>query len=75
MVGYENVPNFVEYLQSEFTGPSSEFCTLTGTLAVRRRCLGYRHTGCLQLSHRRPQEMCRLRTHPRTDVDSPRLLY
>jgi len=40
------------------------------------RCsrLGYRHAGCLQLSHRRPQEMCGLRTHPRTDVDPPRFL-
>ena len=37
-------------------------------------CLGYRHAGCLQLSQRRPPEMCRLRTRPRTDVDSPRFL-
>ena len=37
-------------------------------------CLGYRHAGCLQLSHRRPPEMCGLRTRPRTDVDPPRLL-
>ena len=35
-------------------------------------CLGYRHAGCLQLSHRRP--LCGLRTRPRTDVDPPRLL-
>jgi len=24
----------------------------------QRSCLGYRHAGCLQLSHRRPPEMC-----------------
>jgi len=35
----------------------------------RRSCLG-----CLQLSHRRPPEMCGLRTRPRTDVDPPRFL-
>ena len=35
--------------------------------------LGYRHAGCLQLIHRRPPEVCRLRTRPRTDVDPPRL--
>ena len=34
--------------------------------------LSYRHAGCLQLSHRRPPEMCGLRTRPRTDVDPPR---
>jgi len=28
----------------------------------------------LQLNHRRPQEMCGLRTRPRTDVDPPRFL-
>jgi len=39
-----------------------------------RSCLGYRHAGCLQLSHRRPPEMCGLRTGPRTDVDLPRFL-
>jgi len=39
-----------------------------------RSCLGYRHSGCLQLSHRRPPEICRLRTRPRTDVDLPRFL-
>ena len=39
-----------------------------------RSCLGYRHAGCLQLSHRRPQAMCGLRTRPRTDVDPPRFL-
>ena len=39
-----------------------------------RSCLGYRHVGCLQLSHRRPPEMCGLRTRPRTDVDPPRFL-
>ena len=38
----------------------------------RRSCLGYRHAGCLQLSHRRPPEICGLRTRPRTDVDPPR---
>ena len=35
---------------------------------------GYRHAGCLQLSHHRPPEMCGLRTRPRTDVDPPRRL-
>ena len=40
-----------------------------------RSCLGYRHAGCLQLSHRRPSEMCGLRTHPRTDVDPPRFCH
>jgi len=35
--------------------------------------LGYKHAGCLQLSHRRPPEMCGLRTRPRTDVDPPRV--
>jgi len=39
-----------------------------------RSCLGCRHAGCLQLSHRRPLEMCGLRTRPRTDVDPPRFL-
>ena len=39
-----------------------------------RSCLGYRHAGCLQLSHRRPPEMCGLRTRPRTDVDPPQFL-
>jgi len=39
-----------------------------------RSCLGYRHAGCLQLSHRRPPEICGLRTRPRTDVDPPRFL-
>jgi len=39
-----------------------------------RSCLGYRHAGCLQLSQRRPPEMCGLRTRPRTDVDPPRFL-
>jgi len=36
-----------------------------------RSCLGYRHAGCLQLSHRRPPETCGQRTRPRTDVDPP----
>jgi len=40
----------------------------------RRSCLGYRHAGCLQLSHRRPLEMRGLRTRPRTDVYPPRFL-
>jgi len=40
----------------------------------RCSCLGYSHAGCLQLSHRRPIEMCGLRTSPRTDVDPPRFL-
>jgi len=35
-----------------------------------RSCLGCRHAGCLQLSHRRPPEMCGLRM----DVDPPRFL-
>ena len=39
-----------------------------------RSCLGYRHAGCLQLSHRRPPDMCGLRTRPRTDADPPRFL-
>ena len=39
-----------------------------------RSCLGNRHAGCLQLSHRRPPEMCGLRTRPPTDVDPPRFL-
>jgi len=39
-----------------------------------RSCRGYRHAGCLQLSHRRPPEMCGLRTRPRTDVDPPGFL-
>ena len=39
-----------------------------------RSCLGYRHAGCLQLSHRRPSEMCGLRIGPRTDVDPQRFL-
>jgi len=40
----------------------------------RRSCLAYRHAGCLQLSHRRPPDMCQMRTRPRTDVDPPRFL-
>jgi len=40
----------------------------------RRSCLGYRHAGCLQLSHCRPLEMCGLLTRPQTDVYSPRFL-
>ena len=39
-----------------------------------RSCLGYRHTGCSHLSHRRPPEVRGLRTRPRTDVDPPRFL-
>ena len=39
-----------------------------------RSCLCYRQAGCLQLSHRRPPEMCGLLTRPRTDVDPPRFL-
>jgi len=34
----------------------------------RRCCLGYSHSGCLQLSHRRPPEMCGLQTRQQTDV-------
>ena len=37
-------------------------------------CLGYRHAGCMQLSHRRPPGICGLRTRRRTDVDPPRFL-
>ena len=37
-----------------------------------RSCLGYRHAGCLLLSHRRPPQMCGLRIRPQTDVDPPR---
>jgi len=43
-----------------------------------RRCLIYRHAGCLQLSHRRPPEMCGLRNrrsagncHRRGHIVSP----
>ena len=39
-----------------------------------RSCLGYRHAGCLQRSHRRPPEVCGVRICPRTDVDPPRFL-
>jgi len=39
-----------------------------------RSRLDYRNAGCLQLSYRRPPEMCGLRTRPRTDVDPPRFL-
>ena len=39
-----------------------------------RSCVSYRHAGCLQRSHRRPPEMCGLRTRPRTDVDPLRFL-
>jgi len=34
----------------------------------------YAHAGCLQLSHRRPRDMCGQRTHRRPDVDPPRFL-
>ena len=37
-------------------------------------CLGYRHTGCLQLSHHQSPEMSGLWTHPPTDVDPLRFL-
>ena len=37
-----------------------------------RSCLGCRHAGCLQISHRRLPKICGLRTRPRTDVDPPR---
>ena len=43
-------------------------------LSYGRSCLGYRHAGCLQLSHRRPPEMCGLRTRSRTEADPPRFL-
>jgi len=36
-----------------------------------RSCLGYRHAGCLQFNHRRPPEMCGLRTCLWTDIDPP----
>ena len=39
-----------------------------------RSCLGSRHAGCLQLSHRLLPEMCGLPTRPRTDLDPPRFL-
>ena len=39
-----------------------------------RSCLGYSHAGCLQLSHRRPPDMCGLRIRPPADVDPPRFL-
>jgi len=39
-----------------------------------RSCLGCRHAACLQLSHRRPPEMCGLRTRPRADLDPPQFL-
>ena len=39
-----------------------------------RSCLGYRHAGFLQLSQRRPPEMCGLRSHPRRDAEPPRFL-
>ena len=35
-------------------------------------CPGYRHAGCMHLSHHRSPEMCGLRTRPRTDIDPPR---
>ena len=37
-----------------------------------RSCLGCRHAGCLQISHRRLPKICGQRTRPRTDVDPPR---
>jgi len=40
----------------------------------RRSWLGYRHAGCLQLSHHRPPEMCGLLTRPQTDINPPRFL-
>jgi len=44
-------------------------CLSQGVAAV-----GYRHAGCLLLSHRRPvPEMYGLQTRPRTDVDPPRV--
>ena len=52
----------------------------TARLSVlRRSCpfarscptLGCMHAGCLQLCHRRPPEMCGLRTRSRTHVDPP----
>ena len=49
--------------------------TLSTHLSVPwHSCLGCRHAGCLQLIHRRPPKMCRLWTHPQTDVDLPRFL-
>jgi len=41
---------------------------------VQLPCLGYRHAGCLQLSHRQPPEMCGLWTRLWTDVDPPQFL-
>ena len=46
-------------------------CLSHGAAALGK---GYRHADCPQLSHRRPLEMCGLRTRPRTDVDPPRFL-
>jgi len=48
---------------------------LSVCLYPRRSCLGCRHAGCLQLSHRRPPAMCVPRTRPQTDVDPPRLCH
>jgi len=39
----------------------------------RAAAVGYRHANCLQPNHRRPRDICRLRTRPRTDVDPPRV--
>jgi len=39
-----------------------------------RSWLGYRHAGCLQLSHRRPPEICGQWTCPWMNVDPPRFL-
>jgi len=39
-----------------------------------RSCLYRDAACCLQLSHRRPTEMCGLQTRPRIDVDPPRFL-
>ena len=50
----------------------SSVCLPVG-LSHGAAALGYRHAGCLQLSHRRPPEMYGLRTRPRTDTDPPRV--
>ena len=54
----------------EHFGIAQSVCLAHGVAA----CLGYRHAGCLQLSHCRPPEVSRLRTRPRTDVGLPRFL-
>jgi len=54
--------------------PTVSVCLSVCLFVPWRSCLGYRHAGCRQLSHRRPPQICGLRTRPRTDVDPPRFL-